>query len=454
VFNSRVAIAPKNDLANSQNTEQPKVITPKAVKPRTKRSKPTIGNPGIDLVKNHPATIIEARRKYSSAPEYIKLRTARGLSPSPLAISALGLAQSEDGSWNGNGTPDERLYGQNLTKYNDTKLVPTTPEDESLSPISQSKKRSNRLLNKGYANRDHVTFGTLIRDPYFKVDMSEDDDGSNRIPIGRDQTSGKLAHPLVDLTAHHFDTQKDLLGTIDGIEKGAFPEDSSTTPNITNVTGAINRGLRGYARKRNNALFVDPAGKPTSFFKGFTTLANNIKTMTKPYDRTNVQPPTQDDLFKAKKLVREQKPEFFDEKGHYVDSDIASQVNDMVSRYVVDKNKKTQLKQHQDEHNGLTRALKNVAVCPCPHCQISHYENPLATVLDSSLHREVKTSDDEELKNVFKKDFGFYNPHAIMIQDPTTLYTREDGKKGGGHPHKLATNMIQQVLHNRLKLRN
>ena len=431
--------------------EPSKVITPKAVKPRTKRNKNTIGNPGIDLVKNHPATIIEARRKYA-AREYLDKVNESGSQVSPLAVSALGLAQSEDGSWNTNGTADERLYGQNLTKYNDTKLVPR--DDGDGPPISKSNKRFKRLLNKGYSDRDHVTFGTLIRDPYLKVDTSEDADGSNRTPIGRDHISGKVTSPLADLTAHHFDTQKDLLGTINGIEKGAFPADSSTAPNITNVTGAINRGLRGYARKRNTALFVDPAGKPTSFFRGFNTLANNIKDHLQPYDKTKVQPPTQDDLFKAKQLVREQKPEFFNEKGQYVDSDIAGQVNDMVTRYVVDKNNKKQLQQHSDEYNGLTRALKNVAVCPCPHCQISNYENPLATVLDSSLHREVKTSDDESLKGVFKKHFGFYNPHAIMVQDPETLYTREDGTKGGGHPHKLATNMIQQILHNRLKLRS
>jgi hypothetical protein len=446
VFNSRVAIAPKNDLVSE---EAPKTVTP-TKKIRTRRvQKNVVGNPGLSLSKNHPANIIESRRKYA-AREYLDKATESGYSVSPLAASALGLAQSDDGTWNTNGKVDERLYGQNLTKYNDTKLVPKDTGDSS--PVSQSKKRFKRLSNKGYADRDHVTFGTLIRDPYFKIDTSEDADGSSRVPVGRDESSGKVTSPLTDLTAHHFDTQRDLLDTIDGIEKGAFPEEKST-PDITNVTGAINRGLRGYSKKRNKALFVDSAGEKTSFFKGFTTLANNIQSMTQPYDKTKIQPPTSDDLFKAKGRIRSQRPELFDNKGDYASSEIGNQVNDMVTRHVIDKNNKAQLGQHQDEYNGLTRALRNVAVCPCPHCQISNYENPLATVLDSSLHREVKSSNDPILKNVFKKHFGFYNPHAIMVNDPETIYTREDGTKGGGHPHSLSTNIVRQVLHKRLKLR-
>jgi len=450
VFNSRVAIAPKNKTFNS-TTEPPKVVTPKAVKPRSKRTRNTVGNPGIDLVKNHPATIIESRRKYA-AREYLNKVNQAGATVSPLAVSALGLSQSKDGSWDTNGTADERLYGQNLTKYNDTKLVPRETEDSS--PISQAKKRFKRLVNKGYADRDHVTFGTLIRDPYFKIDTSDNADGSSRVPIGRDGSSGKLTSPLTDLTAHHFDGHKDFLDTIKGIEDGAFPTEDKASPQITNVTGAINRGLKRFSKRFNTSLFVGPTGEKKSFFQGFTTLANNIEGMTKPYDKTKVEPPTQDELFNTKKKIREKRPELFDSKGGYIDSDVAGQVHDMITRYVVDKNKKTQLQQHEGEYNGLVRALKNVAVCPCPHCQISHYENPLATVLDSSLHREVKASDDEHLKGVFKKHFGFYNPHAIMVSDPETIYTREDGTKGGGYPHALATNMIRQVLHNRLKLRS
>ena len=68
--------------------EPSKVITPKAVKPRTKRNKNTIGNPGIDLVKNHPATIIEARRKYA-AREYLDIVNESVSQVSPLAVSAL-----------------------------------------------------------------------------------------------------------------------------------------------------------------------------------------------------------------------------------------------------------------------------------------------------------------------------------------------------------------------------
>ena len=40
-----------------------------------------------------------------------------------------------------------------------------------------------------------------------------------------------------------------------------------------------------------------------------------------------------------------------------------------------------------------------------------------------------------------------------MVNDPETIYTREDGTKGGGHPHSLSTNIVRQVLHKRLKLR-
>lgn len=447
MFNSRVAIAPKNDLVNG---EQPKTILPtkKVKSPRSKGQ--TVGNPGISLSKNHPATVIESRRKYA-AREYLDKATESGYSVSPLAVSALGLSQSGDGTWNTNGKADERLYGQNLTKYNDTKLVPKTTE--GLSTVSKAKERAKRLLNKGSADRDAVTFGTLIRDPYFKVDTSEDADGSNRVAVGRDESSGKTVDPLRDLTAHHFDTQKDLLGTIDGIEKGAFPTEEKASPHITNITGAINRGLRGYSKRFNTSLFVDPSGDKTSFFKGFTTLGKNVQSTFEPYDKTKIQPPTQDEVFQAKNQIRSKRPELFDEKGGYASSDIASQVNDRISRHVIDKNNKVQTDQHQGEYNGLVRALHNVAVCPCPHCQISNYENPLATVLDSSLHREVKTSNDPILKNVFKKHFGFYNPHAIMVNDPETIYTREDGTKGGGHPHSLSTNIVRQVLHKRLKLR-
>jgi hypothetical protein len=448
VFNSRVAIAPKNKLADGE--AQPKVITPvKKIKSR-RTVRNVVGNPGISLSRNHPATVIEARRKYA-AREYLDKISESGYSVSPLAASALGLAPSEDGTWNTNGNADERLYGQNLTKYNDTQLVPKTTE--GLSRISKFKERFSRLRNKGSADRDSVTFGKLIRDPYFKIDTSENADGSNRVAFGRDESSGRTVHPLEALTAHHYDTQRDLLDTIDGIEKGAFPTEKDVQPSITNVTGAINRGLRGYAKRFNKSLFVDPGGNKTSFFQGFTTLGKNIQSMFQPYDKTTLQPPTSEDLFQAKNKIRTQRPELFDAKGNYASPEIGSRVKDMVSRYVVDKNNRAQTQQHQNEYNGLTRALQNIAVCPCPHCQISNYENPLATVLDASLHREVKTSNDPILKNVFKKHFGFYNPHAIMVNDPETIYTREDGTKGGGHPHSLATNIIRQVLHKRLKLR-
>ena len=452
MFNSRVAIAPKNQSIDGESEVQPKTITPvkKVRSPRSKQNRNEVGNPGINLTKNHPASVIEGRRKYA-AREYLDKANEAGYPVSSLAASALGLAKSGDGTWNTNGTADERLYGQNLTKYNDTKLVPKSAENAS--PISQSKKRFKRLLNKGYADRDHVTFGSLIRDPYFKIDTSDEVDGSQRVPIGRDETSGKVTSPLADLTAHHFSGQKDLLETIDGIEKGAFPEDNSASPKITNVTGAINRGLRGYFKRSNSSLFVDPAGEKTSFFKGFNTLAKNIQGMTQSYDKTKIQPPTSDEIFQSKNKIREKRPELFDDKGDYATSEIGSHVNDQISRHIIDKNNKTQTNQHQSEYNGLTRALQNVAVCPCPHCQVSNYENPLATVLDASLHREVKTSSDPILKNVFKKHFGFYNPHAVMVQDPETIYTREDGTKGGGHPHSLSTNIVRQVLHKRLKLR-
>jgi hypothetical protein len=450
VFNSRVAIAPKNDLTDGGDSQPTKVVPTKKNKTFRRTPANTVGNPGLSLSKNHPATIIEARRKYA-AREYLDKTTESGYSVSPLAVSALGLAQSGDGSWNTNGTADDRLYGQNLTKYNDTKLVPKTTE--GLSTIGKAKERAKRLLNKGSADRDAVTFGTLIRDPYFKIDTSADADGSSRTAVGRDESSGKTADPLRDLTSHHFDAQKELLSTIDGIEQGSFPTEGTATPKITNVTGAINRGLRSYSKKFNKSLFVDPTGEKTSFFKGFTTLGKNVQSMFEPYDKTKVQPPTSDDLFQAKTKLRSQKPELFDAKGSYASSEIGDQVNDLISRHIIDKNNRTQTQQHQDEYNGLTRALHNVAVCPCPHCQISHYENPLATVLDASLHREVKASSDPILKNVFKKHFGFYNPHAIMVHDPETIYTREDGTKGGGHPHSLSTNIIRQVLHKRLKTR-
>jgi len=449
VFNSRVAIAPKNDLTGSE--EQPKSIQPTKRVRRRKVLGPTVGNPGISLSKNHPAQAIESRRKYSSAPEYIKLRAARGLPPSPLGISALGLGQSPDSSWNTNGKVDERLYGQNLTKYNDTKLVPKTTE--GLSTIGKAKERFSRLRNKGSADRDSVDFGTIIRQPNFMVDISPDADGSQRVAIGRDESSGKLADPLRKVSDHSWDAKADLQSTIDGIEKVAFPTEEGASPKITNLTGAINRGLKGYAKRFNKSLFVDPSGDKTSLFQSFTTLGKNIQSMFEPYDKTKVQPPTSDELFQAKNRVRTQRPELFDAKGGYANADVAGQVNDAIGRHIIDKNNKTQTQQHQNEYNGLVRALHNVAVCPCPHCQISNYENPLSHVLDSSLHREVKASDDEDLKSVWKKDFGFDNPHAIMIHDPTTIYTREDGKKSGGHPHSLSTNIIRQVLHKRLKIR-
>src|SRR5665213_2596301 len=128
MFNSRTAIAIKNELTDGK--EQPQKVEPtKIVKkvrsPRNKKN--TVGNPGISLSKNHPATVIEARRKYA-AREYLDKTTESGYSVSPLAVSALGLSQSEDGAWNTNGKADERLYGQNLTKYYDTQLVPKTTE--------------------------------------------------------------------------------------------------------------------------------------------------------------------------------------------------------------------------------------------------------------------------------------------------------------------------------------
>ena len=450
MFNSRVAIAPKNTIDDSGSEEQPKTITPvkRVKKPKSKR--PEAGNPGISLSKNHPASVIESRRKYA-AREYLDKAAQSGSPVSPLAVSALGLSQSGDGTWNTNGTADERLYGQNLTKYNDTKLVPKNTD--SLSPVTRSKKRIKRLLNKSYSDRDHATFGTLIRDPYFKIDTSDDIDGSNRVPIGREKSSGKVIHPLAQLTSHHFGAQEDLLNTINGIEQGAFPTEEGASPTINNLTGAINRGLRKYTDRFKTSLFKDPAGKATSFFQGFTNLANNLEDMTEPYDRTQLQAPTSEEMSKAKGLARSQRPDLFDAQGNYANSEIAGKVNDTITRHIVDRHNKVQLQQHKDEHSGLIRALKNVAVCPCPHCQISNYENPLATVLDASLHREVKASDDPILKGVFKKHFGFYNPHELMVKDPETLYTREDGKRGGGYPHSLSTNIVRQILHKRLKTR-
>ena len=450
MFNSRVAIAPKNQSTDGGSEDQSKTIEPtKRVRsPRSKQNE--VGNPGISLTKNHPANVIEGRRKYA-AREYLDKVNESGGSVTPLAASALGLAQSGDGSWNTNGTADERLYGQNLTKYNDTKLVPKTTE--GLSTIGKSKERTQRLRNKAYSDRDSVDFGTIIRDPNFMVDTSPNADGSQRIAIGRDGSSGKLAHPLSKISEHSWGAKADLQNVINGIEKDAFPEEKGAPSKITNLTGAVNRGLRGYSKRFNNSLFADPTGKKTSLFQEFTTLSKNVQGMLQPYDKTKIQPPTSDELFKAKNRLKEQRPELFDDKGNYKDSEIGSQVNDKVSRHIIDKNNKAQTDQHQGEYNGLTRALQNVAVCPCPHCQISNYENPLATVLDASLHREVKASDDPILKNVFKKHFGFYNPHAVMVNDPETIYTREDGTKGGGHPHSLSTNIVRQVLHKRLKLR-
>jgi hypothetical protein len=448
MFNSRVAIAPKNESTSIET--QPKIVQPtkRVRKPRNKRN--TIGNPGLSLEKNHPAQVIESRRKYA-AREYLDKVNESGSTVSPLAISALGLSQSEDGAWNTSGKADERLYGQNLTKYNDTKLVPKTTE--GLSTVGKDKERSSRLKNKGSADSNYVTFGKLIRNPNFMVDMSPEADGSQRVAFGRDEQTGKLAHPLRELDAHRWNAMKDFGNTIDGIEKSAFPTERDVKPSITNLTGAINRGLRNYSKRFNTSLFVDPKGEKTPLFRGFTTLSKNVQRMFQPYDKTRLQPPTQDELYKAKNKIREQKPELFDEKGNYVTSDIGNQVDDLIGRHIIDRNHKTQSQQHEDEYHGLTRALQNVAICPCPHCQIPNGENPLATVLDASLHREVKTSDDPVLKGVFKKHFGFYNPHALMVNDPETIYTREDGTKGGGHPHPLSTNIVRQVLHNRLKLR-
>ena len=452
MFNSRTAIAVKNTSTDDVSEEQPKAIKPTERKKSPRKTRTNqIGNPGISLSKNHPAQVIESRRKYA-AREYLDKVNESGSTVSPLAVSALGLSKSEDGTWNTSGTADERLYGQNLTKYNDTKLVPKTTE--GLTSISTRKERSSRLRNKGFSDRDAVTFGTLIRSPYFKVDTSPEADGSSRVAVGRDATSGKIADPLRELSAHHFNAIKDFHNTVDGIEQGAFPQEDGTKPSITNVTGAINRGLKGFSKRFNNSLFVNPKGEKTSFFQGFTTLGKNIQSMFQPYDGTDLQPPTQDEIHKARGIVREQKPELFDNKGNYATSEIGSHVDDMIARHVIDKNRKAQTQQHQGEYNGLTRALQNIAVCPCPHCQVSNYENPLAHVLDASLHREVKASDDPVLHSVFKKHFGFYNPHALMVNDPETIYTREDGTKGGGHPHPLSTNIVRQVLHNRLKLRS
>ncbi len=450
MFNSRVAVAPKRTSSDSSaDGEQPKDITP-SKRVRKNRTN-NVGNPGLSLTKNHPAAVIEARRKYA-AREYLSQTAQAGAAVSPLAASALGLSQTGDGIWEANGVPDERLYGQNLSKYIDTKLVPK--KAESVSPVVRSQKRTQRLRNTGYSDRDNVTFGILIRDPYFKINTSEEGDVHNRMPIGRDQHSGKIINPLAQLTSHHFGAQADLLKTINGIEEGAFPTTKGAPTKISNITGAINRGLRGYSQRFNRSLAIDPSGKRTSFFQGFTNLANNIQNATNPYDRTELAPPSQDQMSKAKDLVRSQRPEFFDASGDYINSDVAKQINDAVTRHVIDRNNKIQLQQHRDEYGGLIRALKNVAPCPCPHCQISNYENPLATVLDSSLHHEVRDSDDQILKGVFKKHFGFGNPHAIMMNDPETVYTREDGKKGGGHPHPLSTNIVRQILHKRLKMRD
>ena len=446
MFNSRSIIYAKNEI-NESNDEEGNSNTRKKNSVSTNR----VGNPNISLTKNHPSQIIESRRKYA-AREYLDKVSESNSTVTPLAVAALGLSQTSDGNWNTNGTADERLYGQNLTKYNDTKLVPKTTKNNAIA--SKMRERFKRLSNKGYSDRDAVTFGTLIRDPYFKVDLSEDADDSARTPIGLDKDSGKITNALTSLTSHHFAAQRDFLDTIDGIEKSAFPKDDEGEPKITNVTGAINRGLRGFSKRFNKSLFVGPSGDKISFFKDFTTMGKNIQNMFQPYDKLRVQPPTQSELDKAKEYIRVQRPEFFNEKGDYANSEIGKMVNDAVSRFIIDKNNKTQINTHQNEYNGLVRALKNVAVCPCPHCQISNFENPLATVLDASLHREVKASQDQILKNVFKKHFGFYNPHSLMVNDPETIYTREDGTKGGGHPHSLSTNIVRQILHKRLKLRS
>ena len=388
MFNSRVSIAVKSN-GESQSPE-PRVITPRSrrVSPGKSRKRSisvnTIGNPGIILSQDHPANVIEKRRRYA-AREYLDKTAELGQTISPLAVSALGLSQSKDGTWGVSGTPDERLYGQNLTKYLDTQLVPRI--SQSTSVTSKMKERIRRLHNRSYSNRDSVSFGTIIRDPYFKVNMSTDDNQSKPIAVGRDETSGRIVNPLAELTSHHFAGQTNFLNTIDGIENSAFPRDRSTTPKITNVTGAINRGLRSHFKKFNDSLFVSPEGDSTYFFGKFTTLSNNIKKMFAPYDKTELRPPTQEQLFDAKKSIRQKRPELFDEQGGYVNSETADKVNDVISRYVIDRNNKQQLKQHQNEYDGLTRALDNIAVCPCPHCQISNYNNPLATVLDASLHR-------------------------------------------------------------------
>jgi hypothetical protein len=456
VFNSKVAIAPKNQIGPDNEEGQPKVITPteKVFKPsqqdksKKQNKRNDIGNPGLSLIKNHPANIIESRRKYA-AREYLDKVKEAGYQISPLAASALGLAQDDNsGVWNTNGSVDERLYGQNLTKYNDTKLVPKTTD--GLTSMGKNRERTQRLRNKGFSDRDSVNFGIIIRQPNFMVDMSPDVDGSQRVAVGRDPSSGDLADPLRELSKHSWDAKVDFENTINGIEKNAFPEDEGVHPKITNLTGAINRGLRGYSKRFNTSLFSEQNG---NIFKGFTTLSKNIQNMFSPYDRTDIKPPTSDEFYKAKNEIRNQKPELFDDKNNYINSEIGAQVNDKISRFFINKNNKAQLEQHNNEYNGLIRALKNVAVCPCPHCQINNYENPLSTALDASLHREVKSSNDPILKNIFKKHFGFYNPHALLVQDPETIYTREDGTKGGGHPHPLATNMVRQVLHNRLKLR-
>ncbi len=442
MFNSRLAIAPNNQTGDG---EQPKTVAPTKRVKKQRSKRPEVGNPGLSLSKNHPAYIYENRRK-DAARKYIRKANDTGLTPSSLAISSLGLAQSKDGTWTSNGTPDPRLFGENLTKYNDTKLVPKNTEGGS--SVTRSKKRMKRLLNKGYANRDYVTFGTLVRNPYFKIDISDKIDGSNRVPIGRDSYSGKVLDPLSELTAHHFNSQKEFLDTIDGIDRDVTPQTENSKPKFQDISRVISKRLRNYTDNFGKSL------KNTSFNRGLTTLANNIQSMTTPYDRTELQPPTPDQMSKAKDLVRSQRPDLFDAQGGYANSDVASQVNSVITRHIVDRNRQNQLQQHRDEYSGLIRAAKNAVPCPCPHCQISNYENPLATTLDGSLLREIRESDDEILKSVYKSHFGLYHPHQIMIRDPKSIFTGEDGKRGGGYPHPLSTNIVRQILYKRSKMKD
>lgn len=395
----------------------------------------------LSLSRNHPAKLIEDRRK-DAAREYLNKVSSTGSEVSELAISALGLSQNSDSSWGIKGKADERLYGQNLSKYIDTKLVPTGTDSPSL--VTRLKKRINRLTNKGYSDRDHVTFGTLVRNPYFKIDISDKIDGSDRVPIGRDSYSGKVLDPLSELTAHHFNSQKEFLDTIDGIDRDVTPQAESGKPKFQDISRVVSKRLRNYTDNFGKSL------KNTSFNRGLTTLANNIQSMTTPYDRTELQPPTPDQMSKGRALVKSQRPDLLNEQGDFADSNITSQVNSVITRHIVDRNNRVQLQQHKDEHSGLVRALKNAAVCPCPHCQISNYENPLATVLDASLHREVEGGGDQILKDVFGSHFGFNNPHKLMIRDPKKAHL--DRNQQEGYPNPLSVNIIRQALRKRLKM--